>query len=101
MPLIGFVVFTWVARFIWESPMWEVAEDMALSLFAIFVAIKIIQDSKKSNVEKKACSKLIEQISFMSKPNMAKKHPFRNAEIMGWLTGCAALYLMVHAALKI
>lgn len=101
MPLIGFVVFTWFARAIWESPLWKVAEDIALSLFAMLGAIKIVQDSRKSNLEKKACSKLIEQVSLVVKPDMAKEYPFRRAEIIGWLTGCAALFLMGSALLKI
>ncbi len=101
MPLIGFVVFTWVARAIWPSSYWGVAEDITLSLFAILIAIRTIQDARQSNTEKKACSKIIEQISFMTKPNMTKNKPFRNAEILGWLLGSSAIYLMIVAVLKI
>lgn len=101
MPLIGFVVFTWFARAIWESRYWGIAEDVALSLFALLIAIKTIQDSRQSNVEKTACSKLIEQISFITKPNMTKDKPFRNAELLGWLFGCSAIYLITMALLKI
>lgn len=101
MPLIGVVVFTWIARAIWISPLWDVVEDIALGLFALGVALQIVQDAKKSNLEKKACSKLIEQISFITQPNLTHTHPFRKAELFGWLTGGAALYLIVYALLKI
>jgi hypothetical protein len=101
MPLIGFVVFTWIARALWQSPYWETAEDIALSLFAILVAIKTIQDARQSNIEKQACSKIIEQINFITKPNMSKDKPFRNAEILGWLLGSSAIYLLIVAVLKI
>jgi len=99
LPLVGFVVFTWVARAVWESPYWEISEDIALSLFAILVSIRTIQDSRQSNLEKKACSKIIEQINFITKPNMTKDKPFRNAEILGWLFGCSATYLLISAIL--
>ena len=101
MPLIAFVVFTWVARVFWESHYWGIAEDVALGLFALLIAIRTIQDARQSNIEKKACSKIIEQLNFITKPNLTKANPFRNAELLGWLLGCSAIYLMTVALLKL
>lgn len=101
LPLVGFVVFTWIAKAIWPSPYWDFAEDISLGFFALLLAIRTIQDARQSNTEKQACSKIMEQISGLTKPNMSKDKPFRNAEILGWLFGASAIYLMIIAILRL
>jgi hypothetical protein len=44
--LVDLVVFSWVARYFWESPFWEVAEIIALSLFAVLIAAKFFRASR-------------------------------------------------------
>jgi len=93
-PFAVIVVFTWGARFIWKTEIWDSIEKIAISLPMLFVSIRIVQDSRKSNGSKKPCSKGIEQLSFIFKPDVNSATPYKKIEYFGYVLGfiCLAMF---------
>ena len=98
---MGIVISTWVLRFIWESEVWDIIEGITLGLVAVLISIRIVQDTKKSNLQQKACSRGIEQISFICPPNLNSDTPFRKAGFVGVIIGIMGIVIIVTELTKI
>jgi len=99
-PLMGLIICTWIGRFIWDSLIWETLENISLGSFAILMSVIIAQDVKESNREKKACSKLMEQIVAIFPSKLEREAPFKNIGIMGLMLGGVGIVLIINEILK-
>lgn len=97
--LLGFIIVTtWVGRFIWDSSRWEMLENISLGLFALLLSGLISRDVKASNREKKASSKLMQQICFLFPPKPNHEAPFKVIGVMGHILGVVGLVLLMSEA---
>ena len=97
---MGLIICTWIGRFVWNSLLWETLENVSLGLFAILMSGIISQDVKESNREKKACSKLMEQICSIFPPKLDRDAPFKNIGIMGHMLGVVGIVLLISEVSK-
>ena len=95
------IVLTWVARFIWRNEIWSAIEDVSLGLLGITLSIKVVQDVRKSNEDKKSASKIIDQLSFVFKPKMDSSKPYKKMEHFGYIFGCLGVGILITGIIGI
>lgn len=95
------IVITWVARFIWRYEIWSAVEDISLGLLGITLSIKVIQDARKSNQDKKSASKIIDQLSFVFKPKEDSPQPYKKMEHFGYILGCLGVGILITVIMGI
>lgn len=97
---MGFIICAWIGRSFGDSLIWETLENVSLGLFAILMSVIIAQDVRESNRQKKACSKLMEQIGSIFPPKLEREAPFKNIGIMGFMLGGVGIVLIISEILK-
>ncbi|MGE4489179.1 MAG: hypothetical protein AB7E95_06525 [Kiritimatiellales bacterium] len=95
------IVLTWVARFIWRNEIWSAVEDISLGLLGITLSIKVIQDARESNEDKKSASKIIDQLCFVFKPKMDSTKPYKKMEYFAYIFGCISLGILITGIIGI
>jgi hypothetical protein len=84
-----------------RAPIWESIESYAFGLFAVIVSIRVIQESKESNLEKQASSELIKQLSFICPPNLRKENSYRKIEMIGYAFGVLGIFIVGIELMKL
>ena len=95
------IIFCWVGEAFSESNICSIVEGILGGLFALVLAFAIIRDTKKSNKQKRACSKLVEQIGFVFPPDFTCDKPFQKTGWACYLFGIIGVVMLLAAIMEI
>lgn len=93
--------FSVMANALATSAIWHAIEHYAFGLFSLLLSLRIVNESRESNIEKKACSGLITQMACIFPPDLESDTPYKRVEVVGYFFGIYGMVMIVTTLMKL